>query len=187
MNFKNNKKIQKELKQIREFDRKISEKYKHKKNSKWKLIERLKRLSKSFDEIGELWSQWILINCFDFDDHEIPNKYKEWNSHNFHKDKQKYQICLCSHFPIKILNFMENKETKERCVIGSCCINKFKEDTKTIKIQQKIILGEKEGKRYCKLCKRKLPDSMEKWKTYHKNCYFRKGIHDIYFDSSDDE
>ncbi len=29
-----------------------------------------------------------------------------------------------------------------------------------------------EGKKYCLLCKRKLPDDTPEWKTYHKKCYF---------------
>ena len=65
---------------------------------------------------------------------------------------------------------MENAYTEQRCIIGSCCIKKFA--TKKQQTQMKINIGKKEGKRYCNYCNRKLPDDFEKWKTYHKKCYW---------------
>lgn len=106
------------------------------------------------------------------DESALSVKITNWNTHSFHdEDKCKYQICLCSHSPIFVLNLMENKFTKERCIIGSCCIKKFATDD--IKIDMKVKNGEKEGKRYCKMCQRKLPDDTESWKSYHKKCYFK--------------
>src|SRR5579875_2002931 len=140
------------------------------KNNKWKLIHRLKALSKSYQDIADLWNQWHLIDTIDSSEEENLSILNDWNTHDFHKeDDAEYFVCLCSHNPIVILNLMKNLFTKERCIIGSCCIRKFA--TQKLKKELKIKTGEKEGKRYCKSCVRKLPDTLEHWKTYHKKCY----------------
>lgn len=147
------------------------------KNKKsYKLISRLISLSEPIDKLDNIWDQWDLCDTvttnIEYDvENDLNDKITNWNTHSFHdKDKHKYFICLCSHTPIKVLNLMENNLTKQRCTIGSCCINKFA--TTELRTEMKIKIGEKSGKRYCKLCKRKLPDEIESWKIYHKKCYY---------------
>lgn len=146
------------------------------KDNKFKLFERLKKLSAPFNEIDDLWNQWKLRDTFDTKDDEVDEdakiKIEDWNTHKFHdKDNGKIFVCLCSHSPITVLNLMKNTKTKERCTIGSCCIKKF--GTKNLKTEMKVKIGEKKGIRYCGLCRRKLPSNYEHWKKYHKKCYFQ--------------
>jgi hypothetical protein len=146
-----------------------------KKNNKWKLISRLKALSKPVDDINDIWNQWILHDtiCTDQTSPKINSLITNWNTHSFNDDSEVlYMICLCSHHPIYILNLMKNKYTNEKCIIGSCCIKKFA--SAKLKTDMKIKIGNKKGKRYCEGCKRKLPDDFEEWKTYHKTCWYNR-------------
>lgn len=145
-----------------------------KKNNEWKLMNRLNKLSEEYEDISELWNQWLpvadVINIDDEEDHK--EQLEDWITHNFHKeDKTKHFICLCSHYPIKVHYLLRNNDTNERCIVGSCCINKFAPEH--VRQQGKIIQGTKKGHRYCKLCSRKLPSSLPHWKSFHDKCYKR--------------
>ena len=138
----------------------------HKK--KYKLTKRLKNLSSSTNDYTDLWDQWILIDSMHIDDiAEDFEKITNWNTHSYNKNH--HNSCLCSKHPIKNINFMKNCYTNERCVIGCCCIKKF--GSKELKCDLKVKRGQKEGKRYCEICKRKLPSNSEPWEIYHKKCY----------------
>ena len=141
-------------------------------NNKWKLISRLSSLSEPYQHLDDLWNQWKLCDTIDlnnFPSTSARSKIINWNTHSFHNDDNRHDICLCSHAPIIMLNLMRNQYTNEQCVIGSCCIQKFA--TKDLKMEMKVKIGEHAGKRYCQICKRKLPDDIEYWKTCHKKCY----------------
>ena len=139
--------------------------------NKYKLLERLKSLSSSINQYEDLWDQWILIDSISTND-EMDLKYysilDNWCSHNFNKGKQ-HNSCLCSKHPIVNLNLMKNFYTNEKCIIGCCCIKKF--GSNDLKTDMKVNQGEKQGNRYCQICKRKLPNKFPAWQIYHKQCY----------------
>lgn len=135
-----------------------------------KLFKRLNKLSISDDD-DDIWNQWKLQHCFHTDNDSLSDVIENWCTHSYNLSNQ-FTTCLCSKYPIKNLNLMNNPTTKQRCIIGSCCIKKFGNDS--IKTELRVQTGIKLGKRYCDVCKRKLPDDLEKWKTCHKSCYFQR-------------
>lgn len=144
------------------------------KNQKWKLIHRLKQLSKPYKNISDLWDQWEIVNCYMAKSkNRKRGKGKKieadsWNTHNFaEEDGYARYSCLCSHTPILDLNYIENKLTGHRCIIGSKCIDKF--GSNKLKVSMKSKIGELLGKIYCVVCDRKLLDKCTK--PYHKSCY----------------
>lgn len=147
------------------------------KNCKKKLFDRLKILGECDDD-NDIFIGWEIIEFIKVPPAEemistnMKKLIEEWNTHNFNDDENhQYNICLCSKYPLQELNLVRHKETNQQCIIGSCCILKF--GHKNIKTELKIKKGNTEGKRYCSICKRKLPDDMEEWKTCHKKCYFQ--------------
>ena len=133
------------------------------------LLGRLRELSTS-SPVSCIWDQWELRDFKTSDDLTL-KQVDKWNTHKYNKNITDY-CCLCGHRPIKNLNLMQNVITNHRAVIGSCCITKF--GSKQIKREMKVKQGETEGKRYCEGCRRKLPDDLPTWKTYHRTCYFKK-------------
>lgn len=91
-------------------------------DNKHKILEkRLKSLSSSID--NNLWDQWFLVDSYDIKSLKLPNfDIEKWCSHTFNEN---FNSCLCSKYPLQILNFMKNSYTNEKCIIGSCCIKKF--------------------------------------------------------------
>lgn len=144
-----------------------------KKDNKWKLIERLRKLSKPFDDISELWNQWNIVSCYMASTKlrdKKGKKLKDWNTHNFHnEDKYIHNICLCSHSPIYSHNYVENILTNQRCIIGSCCIKKF--GTDKLKQTMRVKLGELQGFKYCVSCKVQLDKARKYIRPYHDTCY----------------
>ena len=155
------------------------------KDNKYKLLNRLTELSEPYQKgcYNELWSQWVLVDYVDSKNSTgMKQRIIEWNTLDLdNQEKENDYICFCSHKPIYELNFMENSENGNRCVIGSCCIKKFssKGYARKIRIEQ----GKIKGNRYCSVCQRKLPDTLEKWKHAHRTCYYKgskKKIYDSY-------
>jgi len=146
-----------------------------------KLFDRLKILGECDDD-SKIFMGWKLIECIkvpQVEENIAEDKKKlieEWNTHNFNNDEDhKYNICLCSKYPLQYLNLLCNYKTNQQCIIGSCCILKFgHENIKSqVNTKLKIIKGSKNGYRYCLLCKRKLLNKTPKWKTYHDKCYLK--------------
>lgn len=114
------------------------------KSNEYKLTERLKSLSSSDKQHGDMWEQWTLVDyrgygCdgYDSDDNR---DLADWCTHSFTEPKT-YSTCLCSKYPIHKLNLMRNCYTREQCIIGCCCIKKFA--PKQIKDDMKVKIGEK--------------------------------------------
>lgn len=57
-------------------------------------------------------------------------------------DKDEYETCLCGHYPIKEVCYLENKENHNKAIVGNCCVEKF--------------LGEKQSKVFNALTKGKI-------------------------------
>ncbi len=44
---------------------------------------------------------------------------EKWNTHRFNDDEDhKYNICLCSKYPLQELNLVRHNVTKQQCIIG---------------------------------------------------------------------
>ena len=131
-----------------------------------------------------IWCEWEFVKKIIVNDYLSKDDYvtiNNWSTHDYGKkdcekseimkrgEKNHYQFCLCSKYPLTNLMLMQNLLNGERCIIGSCCIKNF--GSKNIKTEIRVKLGEAEGKHYCLTCKRKLPDDFPHWKKYHKTCY----------------
>lgn len=146
-----------------------------KKDKEWKLLKRLTELSEPYEYKSQLWDQWQIVDyCYTLKSGiKVLASIDEWNTHKYPTSNGRgYYICLCSHKDIIYITLVRNRVTKQRCIIGSCCITKF--GTERIKLEMKFIKGEKEGKRFCPSCDRALSYNTPSWKTYHKKCYFNR-------------
>jgi hypothetical protein len=139
-----------------------------KKNSKWKFIKRIIKMSVSTKYIEAL-QEWESVKTYDLDKEDYTQEMKDWNTCYY---IGKINRCVCSHKHLRWIHLWENNQTQCKCIIGNCCIEKFtdEEKKKEMRAKVKIIKGEEEGNKYCKLCKRKLGD-LPSWHTYHKKCF----------------
>jgi hypothetical protein len=70
----------------------------------------------------------------------IRSKSKEWEPAKLEWDltrvillnNENAEKCLCSHYPIKELCFIKNRETGEETLVGNCCVKKFMEKDTTL-------------------------------------------------------
>lgn len=152
--------------------------FKKKNSPEWKLFKRLTRISKYYNNNNELWSQWYnenIIDTMEENSEKIKRLVEDWNTHNFNKGH--YFSCLCGHNPLRYLILMKNLLNNERCIVGTCCIDKFKKKgaaklRKKIMINLKIMKGTKKGYKYCEYCKNKIKDN-DDWKSNHKTCFMK--------------
>ncbi len=57
---------------------------------------------------------------------------KEWLLYNIYleEDEENYMTCVCSHYPIKEIIELINKNNGNRMIVGNCCIKKIMGESK---------------------------------------------------------
>jgi hypothetical protein len=129
-----------------------------------KFVKRIIKLSKG-DDFNECMSEWEIT-------HVLKN-FSSWNTSYYVNNINK---CICSHY-IENQFFINNIYTRERQIVGCCCILRFgeKKQIKEMKKRKKIdyIIPNQEAKgfHYCKYCYKKLSKKQEDNNNlFHKLC-----------------
>lgn len=160
--------------------------------NKFKLYSRLRSLSKP-DDNDDHWflNQWHLVKSVRREDGHKCNG-SPFSTHTYYEDDGftcEHVSCLCGHNPIYNLRYIENNQTDNRCIVGTCCIKRFFTDQH--KVEMKVMDGEVKGYRYCIECKVKLRDGWPADNPLHDSCRrrnrFKYGKYVPKADSSDDD
>jgi hypothetical protein len=138
--------------------RETEDKYRSKKtllkNSKWKFVENLLKLSES-DTYEEAIKEWEIIYATE----DIESK------------------CICTHIIHEVFH-MQNNINNYMCDVGNCCVLKFGDKNLNKNknfVKNKFITSvnrDKEGIKTCKYCFKKLRDDIyEDYVIFHKSCF----------------
>jgi hypothetical protein len=154
-----------------------------------KFKERLKKMSNKEENYNDILNQWRKRSTYDLFLRNYDERLVTWNTdYNIGK----CDICICKKDKLRYAVLMENIVNGKKCIVGSCCINKFtnKKLWDGVRTDIKIIKGTTEGKKYCQTCKRKIDKRLPQWwkfcdKCFTKKCNLYKKINDLDIDFDD--